>query len=116
MSTFAWADNPWVQKKTNFEQHSKEFHQRKTNKLKTKEKYIQSKQKSDLKKSQLKWAFLENQLQQDNRDKAQQLLNLFINPKQHRKNNIKRKFIQTRNKNKKLKEKYKIPLEDQLFL
>lgn len=116
MSAFAWADNYWMQKKTNFEKHSKEFQQRKTNKLKIKTKYIQNKHISDLEKPQLKWAFLENQLQQDNRGKAQQLLNLFTTQKQNRKTNIKRKFIQTRNKNKKLKEKYKIPLEDQLFL
>ena len=116
LSTFAWADNYWLKKKANFEQHSKEFYQRRTNILKAKPKYIQNKQKSDIEKSHLKWTFLENQLQKDNRNEAQKLFNLFINPKNNRKKDAKRKFIEIRNKNKKLEEKYKIPLEDQLFL
>ena len=116
LSTSAWADNHWEKKKSNFEQHTQEFYQRRTNKLKSKSKHIQNKQKSDLEKSQLKWTFLENRLQTDNRGQAQQLLNLFINPKKYNKKDVKRKFIDTKNKNKKLKEKYQIPLEEQLFL
>ena len=116
LSTFAWADNHWAKKKTNFEQRIQDAYQRKTNKLKSKTKHIRYKQKLRLDKSKLKWALLENRLQRDNKDKAQKLLNLFINPQKKGKENIKRKFMNNKNKNKKLKEKYKIPLEEQLFL
>lgn len=115
-STFAWADNHWLKKKTNFEQHSKEFYQRRANKLKAKTKYIQNEQKSDLKKSQLKWIFLEYRLQTDSRMKTQKLLNLFTHPDKSNKKDVKRKFMEIRNKSKKLEERHKIPLEDQLFL
>ncbi len=116
LSSSVWADNHWAKKKTNFEQHIQEAYQRKANKLKSKKKHSQYKQKLKLNKSKLKWAFLENRLQRDNKDKAQKLLNFFINPKKNNKEHLKRKFIENKNKSKKLKEKYKIPLEEQLFL
>lgn len=115
LSTTAWADNHWQKKKTNFEQHTQELHQRKTNKLKTKSQYLQYKKNLHLEKSQLKWTFLENRLQTNHREKANQLFHLFSTSKKHSKK-LKRKFIQIRNKNNKLKEKHKIPLEKQLFL
>ena len=115
LSIPAWSDNHWQEKKTNFEQHTQELHQRKTNKLKTKSQYFQQRKKLQLEKSQFKWAFLENRLQANYREKANQLFLLFSTSKKHSKK-LKRKFIEIRNKNKKLKEKHKIPLEEQLFL
>ena len=116
LSTFAWADNHWQKKKKDFAQHTYEFHQRKTNKLQSKAVHIQHKQKWNTKKSQFKWAFLENRLQINNREKAKQLFKPFINPKKNNKQSSKRKFIENKTKSKKLKEKYPIPLEEQLFL
>jgi len=91
--TFSQADNHWLKKKMHFERHSKEFYQRRANKLKAKTKYIQNEQKSNLKKSQLKRTFLENRMQTDNRNKAQELLNLFVHPNKNNKKDVKRKFI-----------------------
>ena len=85
LSTSVWAENPWKEKKINFAQHTQKLHQRKINKLKLKPKYIQYKQKLNLKKSQLRWTFLENRLQKNHREKAQQLFNLFINPNNNKK-------------------------------
>lgn len=114
-STPAWADNHWKQKSLNFEQHIQTLNQRKSAQLKAKIKHIRYKQKLRLEKSKLKRALLENQLQTNNREKAQKLLRLFINPKKENKDKVKRNFIKNRNKSKSLKKKYQIPLEDQLF-
>ena len=115
LSTTAWANTYWQKKKENFEQHTQEIYQRKTNKLKTKSQYLQYRKKLHTEKSQFKWAFLENRLQTNHREKAHQLFGLFSKSKKQSKPS-KRKFIENRNKNKKLKEKHKIPLEEQLFL
>ncbi len=116
LSSFVWADNHWIEKKTNFEQHIQETNQKKENKIKMKPQHTRYRQKLKSEKSQLKRTFLSRRLQRNSRDKAQKLLNLFTNPMKNHKKNIKGKFIKNRNKNKKLKEKYNIPLEEQLFL
>ena len=109
----SFSQSHWEKRKLDFDSHYMQYNLHKENKLNKKQDHSKQKNQEKIQKDELRNQYINNRTIQDSTSKAQKLFQTFLEKKPP--SHLKKDFLKKRDMENKIKEKYEIPLEKEIF-